>query len=160
MREQALRTPAKGADPIRGTADAMGSAVQAIKQGASDVQARISDSIPEVGGFLSRMIYKSSYMLSYGVVFPVMLVVRVVPKNNAMVHGFVDGAVAARDTVAGWRADRTTGTGTDSTAHESLESENGSMSDGKAAEETGHPRRRTRRTTSHRTAPKRSTRKS
>ena len=30
-------------------------------------------------------------MLSFGVVYPVMLVVHVVPKNNAIVHGLVDG---------------------------------------------------------------------
>jgi hypothetical protein len=35
-----------------------------------------------------------------------MMVARIVPKDNAIVHGLVDGAIAAREQVEGW------GTGT------------------------------------------------
>ena len=34
--------------------------------------------------------------------FPVMMLVRIVPKDNAVVHGLIDGALAARDRVHEW----------------------------------------------------------
>jgi len=105
MPEHALTAHVDNSDPLQGASDAMGSAVQAVKQGASDAQAQISEAVPAVGRFLGRVIYSSSYAVSYGIVFPVMLVVRVVPKDNAVVHGLVDGALAARDAVAGWGGD-------------------------------------------------------
>jgi hypothetical protein len=43
--------------------------------------------------------YRASYAVAFGVTFPVMMVVRVLPKENALVHGLVDGALAARDRV-------------------------------------------------------------
>ncbi len=48
-------------------------------------------------GFFGRLAYKTSFGLSYGVVYPVRLVTRMVPKDNALVHGLSDGALAARD---------------------------------------------------------------
>jgi hypothetical protein len=44
-------------------------------------------------------VYATSYTLSYGVVFPVVLIVKSIPVNNAVVHGLVDGARAAVDMV-------------------------------------------------------------
>ena len=46
--------------------------------------------------FLSRMTYSTGYYLSYGVVFPTLFLVRIIPGAQAVVSGFVDGAVAAR----------------------------------------------------------------
>jgi hypothetical protein len=83
----------------------MDSAMVAIMHGAHDAQERVSGALPAIGQFMSRMVYTSCYGLSYGVVFPVMMVVRLVPKENAMVHGFVDGAIAAREQVEGWGAE-------------------------------------------------------
>jgi hypothetical protein len=37
--------------------------------------------------------------VSYGVVFPTVFVGQFIPKNNALVHGLVDGSQAARDAV-------------------------------------------------------------
>jgi hypothetical protein len=116
--------------------------------------------MPAAANFLSRLLYQSSYMLSFGVVFPVMLVVRVVPKNNAIVHGLVDGALAARDQVAGW------GEGGDSeglaaeSSPESVEDENGSSTESKAVAGTNHRRRASRRSGHSHATPKRSSRKS
>ncbi len=160
MREQALITPAHSIDPLGSAADAMGSAVVAVKQGASEVQTRVSESIPAAGHFLSRLIYKSSYVLSFGVVFPVMLLVRAVPKNNALVHGLVDGALAARDVVEGWGETPPTEDAADLPDHEAHEPENGSVSDTKATEPTNHSRRGTKRRGSSHATPKRSSRKS
>ena len=160
MREQALITSAHSTDPLGRAADAMGSAVLAVKEGASEVQTRVSESIPAVGHFLSRMIYNSSYALSFGVVFPVMLVVRAVPKNNALVYGLVDGALAAQDVVDRWGAAEPTEGQSDLPAHESQASENGSSSDTRATEDPHHARRGTKRRGSQHATSKRSSRKS
>jgi hypothetical protein len=49
--------------------------------------------------FGRKILYTSSYMLSYGVCFPVFAVCRYIPKNNEFVHGLVDGSEAANKAV-------------------------------------------------------------
>ena len=58
-------------------------------------RARASEIMPARRTFLGRTIYSTSYAVSYGVVFPTMLVVRAMPKDNALFHGLADGAEAA-----------------------------------------------------------------
>jgi hypothetical protein len=87
------------ADPLRTAADAMALAAQAAKDGAADAQARVTEAMPAVGRFFSRLTYTSFYSLAYGVVFPTMLLVKAIPHENALVHGLVDGGNAARDAV-------------------------------------------------------------
>src|SRR5689334_12812028 len=86
-------------DALKSVADALDAAVQAARGGVDATQAAASGALPAVGGFLSTMTYKACYGISYGVVFPTMLVVRAIPKENAAVHGFIDGARAAIDLV-------------------------------------------------------------
>jgi hypothetical protein len=140
MAAHAVSTPADASDPLQDAADAMGTAVQRLSQGASEA-------LPAVGGFVSRVIYTASYALSYGVVFPVMVVVRAIPKENALVHGLVDGALAARDTVDGWgfgaAEDEIAESDTDEAVHER---------DGQASRETSHRRRGGRRRTTPKTS--------
>ena len=100
MPEQAMTPEAQATDPLRTAADAMALAVQAAKEGASDAQAKVSEMMPALGGFLSRLTYTTCYSVSYGVVFSTLLVARAIPKDNAIVHGLVDGALAARDALA------------------------------------------------------------
>jgi len=159
MSEQALIAPAHNSDPIGGAADAMGSAVLAVKEGATEVKTRVSDSLPVVGNFLSRLIYRSSYVLSFGVVFPVMLVVRAVPKENALVHGLVDGALAARDALDRQAVDQPTEDLSDLPEHPSDETEDGPATDHKATEHANHSRRGTKRRGSAPATSKRSSHK-
>ena len=86
-------------DPLRTVADALDTAVKAAKDGAADAKATAGKMLPAAGQFLSRFVYTTSYTFSYGVVFPAMLIAKSIPTNNAIVHGFVDGAHAASDTV-------------------------------------------------------------
>ena len=79
-------------DPLKSVADAMETAVQAARDGAADAKAAVDRAIPAISQFVSRFVYTTSYSLSYGVVFPAMLLARAVPKDNALVHGLVDGA--------------------------------------------------------------------
>ena len=65
----------------------------------NEVRATASDALPALGGFLSAVTYKTCYLVSYGLVFPTVLVVRAIPKENPVVHGLVDGACAAIDLV-------------------------------------------------------------
>ena len=118
----------------------MGSAMQSVREGASGA-------LPAVGRFVSRVVYSSSYALSYGIVFPVMVVVRAIPKDNAMVHGLVDGARAARETVEGWGAELAEDEAEDSEADQIDHTEDGKPSEGKTRRRSG-----TRRRTSHRSA--------
>ena len=102
MPSHAARTPV---DTVDTTADGAGSALESIKQGAYEIQARASEALPATGRFLGRVVYSSAYAVSFGVTFPVMMVVRVMPKDNALVHGLVDGAAAARERVHDWRGE-------------------------------------------------------
>ena len=51
------------------------------------------------GLFVSRFVYTTCYTISYGVVFPSVLLARAVPVNNAAVRGLIEGAQAARHKV-------------------------------------------------------------
>jgi hypothetical protein len=86
-------------DPLKTVADALDTAVQAVKDGTADAKATAGKILPGAGRFLSRFVYTTSYTLSYGVVFPAMLLARSIPPNNAVVHGLVDGAQAASNLV-------------------------------------------------------------
>jgi hypothetical protein len=88
-----------GSDPLRIVADALDTAVQTTKEGVEKARATVSDAMPAAGQFLSQAAYKTCYGISYGVVFPTMLIVGLIPKNNAAVLGFIDGALAAMDSV-------------------------------------------------------------
>jgi hypothetical protein len=91
-------------DPLKAVADALDAAVQTAKGGVADVKASASSALPALSGFLSDITYKSCYAVSYGIAFPTFLAVRAIPKENAAVKGFIDGAAAAIDLVDGIKA--------------------------------------------------------
>ena len=64
---------------------------------------------PEAGSLLSRIAYKTCYAISYGLVFPSVLIAQSIPPNNAFVHGLIDGAQAARDMAADLRTKKDAG---------------------------------------------------
>jgi hypothetical protein len=99
---------ASAKDPLKTVADAMDTAVQAAKHGAADAKAAVEDALPAISQFMSRLVYTTCYSVSYGVVFPSLLLARAVPKDNAFVHGLVDGAQAAMDMVEDWKGRQST----------------------------------------------------
>ncbi len=99
--------PTASDDPLRAVADAMAMAAQATRDDAADAKAHVLEMMPAIGGFFSRLAYTTCYAVSYGVVFPTLLMAGAVPKENALVHGLVDGARAARDAATG--RDRSSG---------------------------------------------------
>jgi hypothetical protein len=50
---------------------------------------------------VSRIAYDSGYYLTYGVVFPTVFLVHLIPGVRGLTSGFVDGAAAARKYVDG-----------------------------------------------------------
>jgi len=100
MSDAAANAESHSADPLKTAADAMALAAQAARDGASDARAKVATVVPAVGEFLSRFTYTTFYTISYGVVFPSLLLARAVPQENALVHGLIDGSRAARDAVA------------------------------------------------------------
>ena len=90
---------AETTDPLKAVADAMEAAVQAARDGAADARETAEKALPIAANMLAKLAYNACYSLSYGVVFPTMLLARSVPRDNAVVHGFIDGAKAAVDMV-------------------------------------------------------------
>jgi hypothetical protein len=90
---------AQASERLKTVADAMEQALEAAKDGAADAKTRVNEALPGVSGFVSRLVYTTCYTVSYGVVFPSILVARSISANNPLVHGLVDGAHAAVDTV-------------------------------------------------------------
>jgi hypothetical protein len=87
-------------DPLKTVADALEAAVQAAKDGATNAREAAAEYLPESGSLLSKVAYNTCYAISYGLVFPSVLLAQSIPHNNALVHGLIDGAQAARDMAA------------------------------------------------------------
>lgn len=87
-------------DPMKSIADALESAVQAAKDGATNAREAAEEFLPESANMLSKLAYNTCYAISYGLVFPSVLLAQSIPQNNALVHGLIDGAHAAKDMVA------------------------------------------------------------
>jgi hypothetical protein len=68
---------------------------RAARDGAADAREAATRTWEATSLFASRLVYTTSYTLSYGVVFPVVLLARAVPRNNEAVRGLIDGAQAA-----------------------------------------------------------------
>lgn len=68
---------------------------RAARDGAADAREAADRAWSSASLFVSRLVYTTSYTVSYGVVFPATLLARAVPKDNAAVRGLIDGAHAA-----------------------------------------------------------------
>jgi hypothetical protein len=77
-------------DPLKTIADA-------LEEAANGSPQKHGVAAPALGEYWTRIIYNTSYAVSYGVVMPTALVVSILPKENALMHGLMDGARAARD---------------------------------------------------------------
>jgi hypothetical protein len=95
---------AENPDPLKAVADAMEAAVEAAREGAADARETAERALPVAGTMLAKFAYNTCYAVSYGVVFPSVLLARSIPHDNALVHGLVDGARAAADMVEEMKA--------------------------------------------------------
>jgi hypothetical protein len=96
-------------DPLKTVADALEAAVQAAKDGAENAREAATNMLPESGSLLSQVAYKTCYAISYGLVFPSVLIAQSIPQNNALVHGLIDGAHAAQDMAAELKSKKESG---------------------------------------------------
>jgi hypothetical protein len=85
--------------PLRSVTTAMATAAEAVRDGASDAVAKVKQAVPVTGEYVSRFVYSSFYYLSYGVVFPTLLVTNFIPGCGPIADGLVDGATAANDVI-------------------------------------------------------------
>jgi hypothetical protein len=133
-------------------------AFDSVANAATELQTRAAEAFPATGHFLGRVVYKTSYAVAFGVTFPVMMVVRIVPKDNAIVHGLVDGAIAARDRVDEWRGEfeEEEHDAEDDLAHAL---DNGSADAEDAPKRSTHRRTKAKRGTTRKTAARGSSRK-
>ncbi len=88
-----------GSDPLEVLPDAMDAAAQSATEGIREARTVVTDAVPVAGQYLAQAVYKTCYTISYGVIFPSLLIARSLPKDNAAVHGLIDGAHAAIDMV-------------------------------------------------------------
>ncbi len=82
-------------DPLKAVAAAMANAAHSVREGAGDAYAKARQAVPVTGQLFSRFVYSGSYYLSYGVVFPTLLVAKSIPGGGQVASGLFDGATAA-----------------------------------------------------------------
>src|SRR5262249_33118776 len=84
---------------VKAVSTAMATAATAVKERTSDALARAKQALPAAGEYVARFAYSSCYYLSYGVVFPTLLVTNYLPGCGTIADGLVDGATAANDVI-------------------------------------------------------------
>lgn len=62
--------------PHNSVSGVMETAVEAAREGAADARQAVENALPVVSQFMSRFVYTTCYSLSYGVVFPSVLLAR------------------------------------------------------------------------------------
>ena len=77
--------------------EALGEVADAMNQAAGCSAS--ADHADESRGWLSKSVYATCYYASFGVMIPTYAVVSVLPTQNALGFGFLDGARAAGDSV-------------------------------------------------------------
>jgi hypothetical protein len=83
-------------EPVESAAGALDGVTQAARRGAADASEAATRARKVIGRFLNRFVYTTCYTISYGVVFPSLLLARAIPRDNAAVRGLIEGADAAR----------------------------------------------------------------
>ncbi len=91
------------ASPLDTVGDAMHTVAGALADGVGEATANVHEALPKMDRIVTRGVYKGSYYLTYGIVFPTALLFQVIPGGKALAAGIVDGALAGRDYVRGLR---------------------------------------------------------
>ncbi len=82
-----------GSDPLKAVADALDTAVKATKEGAEKARETATSVVPVAGEFLSQAAYKTCYGISFGLVFPTMLLV---PRSRRITPLFTGSSMVPR----------------------------------------------------------------
>lgn len=81
-------------------------ALGAAQSGADDARRAAERFVPEAARFLTSCVYGTGFAVAYGVVLPVTVVSRILPKRNPVVYGLADGARAAVELARETRSSR------------------------------------------------------
>ena len=90
-------------DPVPSATATLSSAGAALGNAAAEMAGHVGGFFPAVGRFLSQAVYASCYCVSYGVTFPTVFLVNVIPGGIPLATGLADGARSARNYVRGMR---------------------------------------------------------
>ena len=82
-------------DSVASSAGTLDLVTKAARDGAADAHEAATRTWDATSLFASRFVYSTCYSLSYGIVFPAMLLAHAIPRNNEAVRGPIDGANAA-----------------------------------------------------------------
>jgi hypothetical protein len=134
------------------SANLVESAFESAEHGSNELQEQGAEALPAAGHFLGRVVYRTSYAVAFGLTFPVMMVVRVIPKENAFVHGLIDGAIAARERVDEWSGEA------NEDSHDTEEELSHAFANGSAAHDGSPKRAAQRRTKAKRSGTRKTTR--
>jgi hypothetical protein len=77
--------------------------VRAARAGAADASEAATKVWTWTEARASKIIYVTTYSISFGIVFPAALLARAIPCENAAVRGLIDGARAASQRVDAFR---------------------------------------------------------
>ena len=99
MAEANAQLTSEASPRLRSVSTAMATAAEAVRDGAGDALAKAKQAVPATREFVAKFAYSSFYYLSYGVVFPTLLVTNFVPGFGPIADGMVDGARAASDVI-------------------------------------------------------------
>lgn len=86
-------------DPLGSAQKTLDLVTEAAQRGATDAKEAAVRTLDTAARFLNRFVYTTCYSVSYGLVFPAVLVARAIPRDNAAVRGLIEGADAARKKV-------------------------------------------------------------
>jgi hypothetical protein len=78
-------------------AAAPSSAMGLLRQTAEKSKSILQQAGPVTQQVLTSAVYNGSYYLAFGVTFPTLFAVHLIPGGRRMVSGIVDGAIAAND---------------------------------------------------------------
>ena len=91
-----INTAGAGVDGL-GKFSSVYAVVEAAKAGASDASRAARGFFPAAGRAVVKSVHATGYVVGYGTTFPVYLVGRLLPKNNAVGYGCIDGGAAGLD---------------------------------------------------------------
>lgn len=85
-------SPVEAVAPVVVASTAAG---ELLCQAAVKSKSLLQQAVPATQDVLTRVVYNGSYYLAFGVTFPALFAVRMIPGGRRLVSGFVDGAHAA-----------------------------------------------------------------
>ena len=85
-----------GVDGI-GSFSSVWAVVEAARAGASDATTAARGFLPALTTTLAKSVHATGYAIGFGAVFPVCLIGRLLPRDNPVRYGLVDGGSAGLD---------------------------------------------------------------